>query len=118
MVIYRSLSRPQQPYHLPPFLALLVATVVLLLHRSKHLKLALVPPAHNIDPEAPMTGVIHGNHHLGRHYRIEQGRMHGTKDIDAPGLWQQSPRPGDGFERCTVHIGGSAVSLPATHRYQ
>ena len=111
--IERARLAPRAHHGIEPLLRKRVARCVFALVDAEHLELALVPADHQVEPEAPLADMVGGDEFLGGDQRIEQRRMHGAEHGDALRRGQQPGRPGHGFERGAVEIGGAAITLPA-----
>src|SRR5438034_8703557 len=113
VVIEAGLSGPDPLDDGPPFFALGVAGVVLLLGPAEPVELVLVPAADDVHAEAPAADVIAGGHLLGRDERVMQGNMNRAEHVQTPGGRQEAAGPGDRLEAGSVGVGLAPVALPA-----
>ena len=112
------LVRPDHLDDVDPLLRVFVARFMLALLDAEHREFALVPPDHDVEPEAAFADVVGGHHFLGGNDRVEKRRMHGAEDRHALGESEQARRPGDGLERRALVVGIAAIALPAPDREQ
>ena len=52
---------------------------------AEHREFALVPPDHDVEPEATFADMVGGHHFLGGNDRVEERRMHGAEHRHALG---------------------------------
>ena len=64
-IVERSFTGPDPLDDAPPFFALRVALVVLVLRHPEHLELVLVPATDDVDAEATLANMVRRRHLLG-----------------------------------------------------
>jgi hypothetical protein len=103
-VVERSFAGPDALDNAPPFFALCVALVVLVLRNSEHLELVLVPATNNVDAEAALANMVRCGHLLGGDERMMQGDVDGAEHVEAPRHCQQAAGPGNRFKAGAVGV--------------
>src|SRR5215510_16091142 len=103
-IVERSFAGPDPLDDAPPFFALRVALVVLVLRYPEHLELVLVPAADDVDAEAALANMVRCGHLCGGDERMVQGHMHRAEHVEAPRHSQQTTRPGDRFKAGAVGV--------------
>src|SRR5262249_6949336 len=103
---------------LQPFLAVVVAAVVVAERDAEHPELDRIPPGDDVEAEAAMTDVIGGHHLLGGKYRVDKCDMKRAEGRDLPRRRQQPACPGQRLERRSLRIAFALISMPAPDRQQ
>src|SRR5579875_1255107 len=117
VIIERTFARPDTLNDLPPFAAVIVAPIVILLTCPEHIELVLVPSADDVQAEAALAHMIGSDGLLGSEHRMNQRAMHGAEHRDIARDGEQTARPCDGLKGAALEIGLAAVTFPASHRH-
>jgi len=89
---------------LPPFFALRVALVMLMLRDPNIWNSSSLPATDDVDAEAALANVVRRGHLLGGDERMMQGDVDGAKHVEAPCYCQQATGPGNRFKAGAIGV--------------
>src|SRR5262245_6973535 len=103
---------------LEPFLALVVAQIVIDQVHAEHVEFVLVPPADNVQTGPAMADMVDGCHGLGREHRVHERHVDGYENGNPRGEGRKCRALGQGLERPRGIVELATVAAPAGERKQ